>query len=77
MVLCKTEVPGIAGWEFEHVFRMDSDPLDAFLMVGRNGKAAYRANAGSAEQHAQFEEFSKLLDGEPGWHDGKSALSLT
>lgn len=76
MRMSEQQVPDIAGFVFEHIYRMDSDPQDAFLVVGFTDKAAYTANAESPEQHARYEEYLKLLEGEPEWHDGEIVFSL-
>jgi quinol monooxygenase YgiN len=69
----QAEVPGIV---FQHVYRMDDDPQELYLVVGFASKAAYRANAESPEQHARYEAYRALLDAEPEWHDGEIVFSV-
>lgn len=75
MELSRQEVPNIEGFVFQHVYRMDSDPLDVYMVVAFTDKAAYQANAESSEQNARYEEYSKLFEGAPEWHDGEIAFS--
>ena len=56
---------------FEHVYRLDADPNEYFLVVAFASKEAYVANANSPEQHADYERMLTLLEGEPEWHDGE------
>jgi hypothetical protein len=69
--LSREHTANIEEIRFEHVFRMDSDPQDAYLVVGFDSKAAYRANAESPEQHARYEAYRALLERDPEWHDGE------
>jgi quinol monooxygenase YgiN len=74
--LSREEVPQIEGFRFQHVFRMDADPQEAYLVVGFASKEAYRQNAVSPDQHARYEAYRALLDGEPEWHDGEIVFSI-
>jgi heme-degrading monooxygenase HmoA len=74
--LSREQITDIEGIRFEHVFRMDSDPQNAFLVVGFDSKDAYRANAESPDQHARYEAFREILERDPEWHDGEIAFSL-
>lgn len=65
----------IKGFVFEHVFRMDSDPLEYWLVVGFESKAAYEANAASPEQHQRYKRYRELMTADPEWHDGEIAFS--
>jgi quinol monooxygenase YgiN len=67
------QVPGI---QFQHVYRMDADPQELYLVVGFATKEAYRANAESPEQHARYEAYRALLDAEPEWHDGEIVFTV-
>lgn len=74
--LSREEVPQIPGFQFEHIFRSDNDPQDAWMVVGFTDKASYKANAESPEQHQRYLEYMKYFDAEPEWHDGEIAFSL-
>jgi quinol monooxygenase YgiN len=63
--------PQIPGFVFQHVYRMDADPNECYLVVAFESKEAYRANAGSPEQAARYGQFRALLDADPEWHDGE------
>jgi quinol monooxygenase YgiN len=68
-----TQIPGFV---FQHVYRLDSDPQDAYLVVGFESREAYRQNAESPEQHARYEAYRALLERDPEWHDGEIAFSF-
>jgi hypothetical protein len=74
--LSREEHAEIAGIAFQHVYRMDDDPQELYLVVGFESKAAYRANAESAEQHARYETYRALLEADPDWHDGEIVFSV-
>jgi quinol monooxygenase YgiN len=74
--LSREQAPEIPGFQFQYVFRMDGDPQEVYLVVGFAGEEAYRQNAESPEQHARYEAYRALLDGEPEWHDGAIVFSL-
>lgn len=63
------------GFRFAYVYRMDSDPQNLMLVVAFDGKDTYHANAQSPEQHAEYEAYMKLLEGEPEWNDGEIVWS--
>ena len=75
--LSREQVPEIPGFQFQHVFRMDADPQEVYLVVGFASEEAYRQNAESPDQHARYEAYRALLDGEPEWHDGEIVFSLS
>jgi quinol monooxygenase YgiN len=53
-----------------YVYRIDAEPNVLYLVAVFTSKEAYLANAGSPEQHAQFEKLRALLAADPEWHDG-------
>jgi len=65
-------VPGYVG---ATVYRMDSDPNEAYLAVTFDDRATYLANAQSPEQDARYRAMLELLEGEPEWHDGEVVYS--
>jgi len=73
--LGRQEVPQIPGYLFQHVFRMDADANECYLVVAFESKEAYQANATSPEQHDRFRQFSALMETEPEWHDGEVMFS--
>ena len=62
---------GIPGYLAMYGYRMDQDPNTYYLVVIFESKAAYVANAASAEQHQRYLRMVELLEGEPEWHDGE------
>jgi quinol monooxygenase YgiN len=63
--------PQIPGFVFQHVYRMDTDSNECYLVVAFESKEAYRANADSPDQAARYAQFRALLDADPEWHDGE------
>lgn len=59
----------------EYVYQMDGDPNEYYMAVVFESREAYVANAQSPEQHARYERFVALLDGDPEWHDGEIIFS--
>jgi quinol monooxygenase YgiN len=59
------------GFVFQHVYRMDADPDEVFLVVAFTDKDAYHANAASPGQQKRYEQYRALLAAEPEWHDGE------
>lgn len=74
--LSREENAEVSGILFQHVYRMDTDPQEFYLVVGFESKEAYRANAESPEQHARYETYRALLEQDPEWHDGEIAFSV-
>jgi len=66
--MTEKEIPGLA---FQHVFRMDADPNECFLVIGFTTKEAYHANAVSPEQEVRTAKSTELIDGPSEWHDGE------
>ncbi len=54
----------------EYVYRSDSEPGIAYLVVAFTSEEAYRRNAERPETHASYERLLQYLDGEPEWRDG-------
>ena len=63
--------PQVPGLVFDHLYRMDADTNEYYLVVGFESREAYRANAASPEQHARYERYRSLLEADPEWHDGE------
>jgi len=74
--LSREQVAGIPGFVFEHLYSLDRDAQDYYLVVAFESKDAYRANAESPEQHARYEQYRALLEDEPRWHDGEIVSSF-
>jgi heme-degrading monooxygenase HmoA len=54
-----------------YVYRMDADCNDYYIAIIFESKAAYVANAQSAEQNTRYQALLELLISEPAWHDGE------
>jgi quinol monooxygenase YgiN len=67
----------VPGFVAEYVFRMDADPDETYMVAIFASKEAYRANANSPDQDAQYQRLVQLWEGEPEWHDGEIIHSLT
>ena len=67
----------VPGFVAEYVYQMDDDPDELYVAVVFESKEAYHANAGSPEQHAQYERLVTMFDGEPEWHDGEIVHTLS
>lgn len=66
----------IPGLVFQHVYRMDNNANEFFVVVGFESKEAYQANANSPEQHQRYLQYREMLDAEPEWHDGEIVTSM-
>ena len=64
------EADGLPALRFQYVVQSDTDPNEAWLVVGVESRDAYQANAESPEQHQRYLPFRELLDADPEWHDG-------
>ena len=54
-----------------HVYQMDADPGELFLVAIFESRQAYWDNAQSPEQDRRYLELRALLDSDPEWHDGE------
>jgi quinol monooxygenase YgiN len=61
----------IAGLVSQTVYHSDADPAEYYLAVVFTDKAAYDANATSADQHARYLQYRELMAADPEWHDGE------
>lgn len=52
-------------------YQMDADPNTLMLAVVFESRESYHANAGSAEQHAEYLKMMEFLAAEPEWNDGE------
>jgi heme-degrading monooxygenase HmoA len=75
MQMSREDASQIPGFVFQHVYRMDADPQEFYLVVAFESEEAYRTNAASPEQHARYERYAALMDGAPEWHDGALVFS--
>ena len=71
----RQNTPNMPGFVFQHVYRMDADPNEAYLVVAFENKEAYQANANSPEQQQRYQQYRALLSAEPEWHDGEIIYS--
>jgi quinol monooxygenase YgiN len=67
--------PQVPGLVFDHLYRIDTDPNEFYLVVAFASREAYQANASSPEQHARYERYRELLAADPEWHDGEIVAS--
>ncbi len=75
--LSEAEVPSIPGFVFQHVYRMDSDPNELYLVIAFESREAYLANANSPEQNERYRQYRELLESDPEWHDGEIVFSFS
>jgi quinol monooxygenase YgiN len=61
------DVPGTVA---VHVYQMDADPLEYYVVVLFSSREAYWANANSPAQHQRYLDLTALLESPPEWHDG-------
>jgi quinol monooxygenase YgiN len=67
----KFEGRQVSGAVATYTYRMDRDPNEIYLAVVFDSREAYRANAESPEQDAEYRQLLELLVEEPEWHDGE------
>ncbi len=60
----------VPGYVATLVYQMDEDPDELYMAVVFDSKESYTANANSPEQDARYQDFIRLLEGVPEWHDG-------
>jgi len=68
------EVPGFVG---THVYRMDADDTEFYLVVLFEDRDTYRRNADDPAQDRRYREMRELLAEDPEWHDGEVVWSST
>ena len=66
------EVPGFVG---THVYQMDADVTEYYLVVLFEDRDTYRKNADDPAQDRRYREMRELLDKDPEWHDGEVVWS--
>ena len=66
----ESEARPVPGSVAVYVYQMDADPNEIYMAVVFASKEAYRANADSPEQDAEYRQLLGFLDGPPEWHDG-------
>ena len=65
-------VPGFVG---THVYRMDADETEYYLVVLFEDRETYRKNADDPAQDRRYREMRELLVEDPDWHDGEVVWS--
>ena len=68
------EVRGFVG---THVYRMDADDTEYYLVVLFEDRDTYRRNADDPAQDRRSREMRELLAEDPEWHDGEVVWSST
>ena len=66
------EVPGFVG---THVYQMDADETEYYLVVLFEDRETYRKNANDPAQDRRYREMRELLAEDPDWHDGEIVWS--
>ena len=66
------QVPGFVG---THVYRMDADETEYYLVVMFQDRDTYRKNAADPAQDQRYREMRELLAEDPNWHDGEVVWS--
>ena len=66
------EVPGFVG---THVYRMDADETEYYLVVLFEDRDTYRKNAEDPAQDRRYREMRELLVEDSDWHDGEVVWS--
>jgi hypothetical protein len=64
--LKKMEQRRPAGFVVSYIYQME----ELWMVVLFESKAAYFANAESAEQNAEYEQVRQFMQADPEWHDG-------
>ncbi len=65
-------VPGFVG---THVYRMDADDTEYYLVVLFEDRETYRKNADDPAQDRRYRTMRQLLAEDPDWHDGEVVWS--
>lgn len=73
----ETESVPVAGVIAVHIYQMDADSREFYMVVLFDSRESYVANATSPEQHQRFLQMMSFLDSEPEWHDGTVVFSTT
>jgi hypothetical protein len=72
----KIEAGHVAGFVFEHIYRLDQGGGEYILVVAFADKAAYMAHANEPTQHDFYLAFRGLMEDDPVWHDGEIIYSV-
>lgn len=70
------ETQGIPGWVASYTYRSDANPDAYFMAVVFESEQAYRKNAASPEQDANYRRLRELLAADPEWHDGSVVFAV-
>lgn len=60
----------VSGYLGTDLLVVDNHPDTVLIVVRFQDRAAYRANAGSADQDARYQELRALMEDDPLWYDG-------
>jgi quinol monooxygenase YgiN len=66
----------VKGFLFNTVYRSQKDPDEAWLIVGFEDEASYRANADNPQTDTMAQAMQELMAAPPEWHDGE-IVSMT
>ena len=67
----------IPGFIAEHVFRMDDNPNEFYMIVLFEDRRSYKENAESTEQDRRYRKMRDMLTKDPEWHDGEIVFTAT
>ena len=67
----------IPGHITTHVYKMDSNPTEFYLVTLFDSRDSYVANANSPDQDARYRRMMDIMASEPEWHDGEVIYSGT
>ena len=66
------EIPGSVS---THVYRMDENPNEFYMVVMFQDRESYRRNAEDPAQNQRYLRMLDMLVAEPDWHDGEVVWS--
>lgn len=66
----------VPGFITAHLYRMDDDPQEYYMVVLFQDRATYMSNAESSEQDARYRQMRALLESDPEWHDGEVVIRI-
>lgn len=67
----------VPGHVNTHVFKMDKDSNEFYLVAVFESREAYVKNAEDPAQDTRFRTLMELLESEPEWHDGEIVYSMS
>jgi quinol monooxygenase YgiN len=65
----------VEGFVATHVYRLDTDPDDYYLVVMFEDRESYHRNASDPAQDERYQRMRAVLAEDPKWHDGEIVWS--